>query len=468
VRVLVIAPDLADEALHLTELRTLLDQPEPEFFQVVRSCDELFKQAALFPSDLVYFLGRGCVEESRVSLLLSGNERLELSDLLRVLRHHLPQVLFLNGGPSPMTPQWLLAPRRLLPAIPLVIVGRGGPFQQLSTVLAGQFLRRFLQDKEPPPLAIGKLESPLGTPAEHAPAAFVAWTAYDSFEVRPLPSHAQRKHPKSHLRLDRILARAAVIEQVTRLVRSKARRVEALIAHADKENLLSDFAWQAVDHIERQDVAPVRSLALQFPFERTDLPKRLEHELLLRLEAPGQLLSLALTRFAPKVRAQARLVWLDWGLIGEPGGKPKLKPDDVAAWLHFCFDTLVRACPNDVRIVSYLAMHIEEHNQKRLRDDLEQQKRVLISDQFRAFLLPALPLVDHSELVEFLTEPDNTSCPPSLAVQAASLIYTETSGIYEKTVQRIAWAEKNGWASLVSDLLRNQGQSSASSLNEEY
>lgn len=64
---------------------------------------------------------------------------------------------------------------------------------------------------------------------------------------------------------------------------------------------------------------------------------------------------------------------------------------ELDAWLRFCFDTLVRACPHDVRIVSYLAMHVEEKNQKRLRDDLEQVKQQLISDQFRAFLLPALP-----------------------------------------------------------------------------
>ena len=102
-------------------------------------------------------------------------------------------------------------------------------------------------------------------------------------------------------------------------------------------------------------------------------------------------------------------------------------------------------------------MHVEEKNQKRLRDDLELVKQTLISDQFRAFLLPALPRVDHSELVEFLTEPDNTTCPPSLATQIASLMYRDTDGIYDKTVKHIETAERSGWGSLLTELSRRHG-----------
>ena len=163
----------------------------------------------------------------------------------------------------------------------------------------------------------------------------------------------------------------------------------------------------------------------------------------------------------------ARLLWLDWKLFGGPEGQPPLKKHELDAWLRFGFDTLVRACPHDVRIVSYLAMHVEEKNQKRLRDDLELVKQKLISDQFRAFLLPALPRVDHSELVEFLTEPDNTTCPPSLATQIASLIYRDTDGIYDKTVKHIETAERSGWGSLLTELSRRHGLLSSPSHDDE-
>ena len=472
VRVLVIAPDpqAAEERdNHLTDLKTLLGHPEPEFFQMVKSRRELAGLTPSFPADVVYFLGTGQVQKGRVSLTLEGAEQPGLDDLRQALRGHFPQVLFLLGGPAAMDPVWLSAPRSLLPEIPVVVVGRGGPYQRFAPALAIRFLTQFLGDRQDPALALSQLESPLEIPESVARSAFLAYTAYDSFEVRPLLP--QRKSPRSHLRLDRTLARAVVIEQVTRLVRSKPRRVEALIAHADVGNLLSHFAEQAVDHIERHGLAPIKRVQLEFPTDRRELHRSLEQQLLLFLggDGIGKSLAAVLLQHAPRARGQApaRVLWIDWKLFGGPDGQPPLKKHELDAWLRFCFDTLVRACPHDVRIVSYLAMHVEEKNQKRLRDDLEQVKQQLISDQFRAFLLPALPRVDHSELVEFLTEPDNTTCPPSLATQIASLIYRDTDGIYDKTVKHIETAERSGWGSLLTELSRRHGLLSSHSHDDE-
>jgi len=470
VRVLVIVSGeqtAAEQEHHLTDLKTLLGHPEPEFFQVVKSRRELTGLTASFPADVVYFLGTGQVQKGRVTLTLEAAEQLGLDDLRQALRGHFPQVLFLLGGPAEMDPLWLSAPRSLLPEIPVVVVGRGGPYQRFAPALAIRFLTQFLGDRQDPALALSQLEAPPEIPETVARSAFLAYTAYDNFEVRPLLP--QRKSPRSHLRLDRTLARAVVIEQVTRLVRSKPRRVEALIAHADTGNLLSHFAEQAVDHIERHGLAPVKRVPLEFPTERSELHLRLEQALLLQLDGIGKSLASVLLQHAPRTRGQApaRVLWIDWKKFGGTDGQPPLKKHELDAWLRFCFDTLVRACPHDVRIVSYLAMHVEERNQKRLRDDLELVKQQLISDQFRAFLLPALPRVDHSELVEFLTEPDNTTCPPSLATQIASLIYRDTDGIYDKTVKHIETAERSGWGSLLTELSRRHGQVSSPSHDDE-
>ncbi len=470
VRVLVIAPQsqAAEERQnHLTDLVALLGHPEPEFFQVVKSRSELLRVTPSFPADVVYFLGAGQVAQGQVTLTLDGGEPLSLSDLRQALRGHFPQVLFVSGGPKEMDPLWLSAPRSLLPEIPLVVVGRGGPYQPFAPMLAIQFLKQFLGGRQDPALALSQLASPLEIPEAVARSAFVSYTAYDSFEVRPLL--LQRKNPRSHLRLDRTLARAAVIEQISRLVRSKSRRVESLIAHADAGNLLSHFAEQAVDHIERNGLAPVKRVQLDFPSERSDLHRSLEQQILLQLDGVGKPLASVLLQHAPRTRGQAsaRLLWLDWKLFGGPEGQPPLKKHELDAWLRFGFDTLVRACPHDVRIVSYLAMHVDEKNQKRLRDDLELVKQKLISDQFRAFLLPALPRVDHSELVEFLTEPDNTTCPPSLATQIADLIYRDTDGIYDKAVRHIETAEQSGWGSLYTELSRRHGPLPSPSHDDE-
>lgn len=470
VRVLVMAPQsqaAEEQQNHLTDLVALLGHPEPEFFQVVQSRSELLRVTPSFPADVVYFLGTGHMKQGQVALMLDGGEPLSLSELRQALRGHFPQVLFLSGGPKEMDPLWLSAPRGLLPEIPMVIVGRGGPYQPCAPMLAVQFLKQFLGERQDPALTLSQLASPLAIPEAVARSAFVSYTAYDSFEVRPLL--LQRKNPRSHLRLDRTLARAAVIEQVSRLVRSKSRRVESLIAHADAGNLLSHFAEQAVDHIERHGLAPVKRVQLDFPTERGDLHRSLEQALLLQLDGIGKPLASVLLQHAPRTRGQAsaRVLWLDWKRFGGPEGQPPLKKHELDAWLRFGFDTLVRACPHDVRIVSYLAMHVEEKNQKRLRDDLELVKQKLISDQFRAFLLPALPRVDHSELVEFLTEPDNTTCPPSLATQIADLIYRDSDGIYDKAVRHIETAEHSGWGSLYTELSRRHSPLTSPSHDDE-
>ena len=470
VRVLVMAPQsqsAEERQHHLTDLVALLGHPDPEFFQVVQSRSELLRVTPSFPADVVYFLGTGHMKQGQVALMLDGGEPLSLSELRQALRGHFPQVLFLLGGPNEMDPLWLSAPRSLLPEIPLIVVGRGGPYQPCAPMLAIQFLKQFLGDRLDPALALSQLASPLEIPESVARSAFVSYTAYDSIEVRPLL--LQRKNPRSHLRLDRTLARAAVIEQVSRLVRSKSRRVESLIAHADAGNLLSHFAEQAVDHIERNGLAPVKRVQLDFPIERSDLHRSLEQTFLLQLDGIGKPLPSVLLQHAPRTRGQAsaRVLWLDWKRFGGPEGQPPLKKHELDAWLRFGFDTLVHACPHDVRIVSYLAMHVEEKNQKRLRDDLELVKQKLISDQFRAFLLPALPRVDHSELVEFLTEPDNTTCPPSLATQIADLIYRDTGGIYDQAVRHIEAAEQSGWGSLYTELSRRHGLVSPPSHDDE-
>lgn len=168
VRVLVIAPDTqaAEERdNHLTDLKTLLGHPEPEFFQMVKSRRELAGLTPSFPARCGLLLGElGQVQKGRVSLTLEGAEQLGLDDLRQALRGHFPQVLFLLGGPAAMDPVWLSAPRSLLPEIPVVVVGRGGPYQRFAPALAIRFLTQFLGDGQDPALALSQLESPLEIP----------------------------------------------------------------------------------------------------------------------------------------------------------------------------------------------------------------------------------------------------------------------------------------------------------------
>ncbi len=84
---------------------------------------------------MVYVLGTGQVQKGRVTLTLEGSEQLGLDDLRQALRGHFPQVLFLLEGPAAMDPVWLSAPRSLLPEIPVVVVGQGGPYQRFAPAL---------------------------------------------------------------------------------------------------------------------------------------------------------------------------------------------------------------------------------------------------------------------------------------------------------------------------------------------
>ncbi len=398
VRVLVIAPDTQaaeDRDNHLTDMKTLLGHPEPEFFQVVKSRRELLGLTASFPADVVYFLGAGQVQKGRVTLTLEGAEQLGLDDLRQALRGHFPQVLFLLGAPAAMDPIWLSAPRSLLPEIPVVVVGRGGPYQRFAPALAIRFLTQFLGDRQDPALALSQLESPLEIPESVARSAFLAYTAYDSFEVRPLLP--QRKSPRSHLRLDRTLARAVVIEQVTRLVRSKPRRVEALIAHADVGNLLLHLAEQAVDHIERNGLAPVKRVQLDLPSERSDLHRSLEQQLLLLLGSDG-IGNVACSGPASPSTPHAHEDRLRRGCCGSIGSCSVDRKDSRRSrstrWRPGCTSVstpwfaLVHTMCGSFPIWRCM-------RRRRTRSDCAMtwnwSKQQLISDQFRAFLLPALP-----------------------------------------------------------------------------
>jgi hypothetical protein len=119
VRVLVLAPDGPGAAEHSLDLRRLLDEPEPAFFQVAKTRRELQAVLRSFQPDLVYFLGRGCVENDRAQLLLQQDERLPLDELRRMLQKHPPRALVLNGGPPTMDAKWLAAPRLMMAEVPV-------------------------------------------------------------------------------------------------------------------------------------------------------------------------------------------------------------------------------------------------------------------------------------------------------------------------------------------------------------
>lgn len=468
-RILILAPQVKNlpdlgTAAHIEELRTRLRhalpaQADDDHFLVVHTKPELARALSTMAFDVFYYFGHGCIEQEQVCLQLgeSGSSRgyLTFADLKRMMHESFPLLALLNGCFTGAA-GWQGAGHLLSPQVPVVVCNRTKAFARYASAFAVRWLHDIL---------IGRLEPLDRLHLRHAEqleqsqhdfqwATYTAYASYTSWDPAQILVHS--RDPRSPFRLDRSIARAQVVDQVSALLESRSRRVEALVAYAGDHNLLDRFGWQATDHLERRKVAPTFRLELKFPRERSELDSQLSDAFSQQAAAEREPISHALRRHAPRVpSAKKPVLWLDWGVCGGEQ-QEKLNLEQLRLWLKWCSAFLGRHCPDDIRIVSYLALRIDPSKHEALRHQAEEYKDELNSQRFRAFFLQPLPKVDRSELKEFISDPDNTSCPdnPRTILDATNYIYRDTDGHYEEIIAHLRWAEEFGWQNLIDKLRR--------------
>lgn len=472
-RVLVVAPQVAslgniNSVAHVEELRQQLAaglpaQGKEEWFRIVRDRAELEVALRSMPFDLLYYYGHGGVEGGQVQLLLGEGpqpkSRLSPADLLRLFGDSPPKLVLLNacfGGAA----GWQSAGYLLSPKVPVVVCSLTTAYTRYAGALAIRFLKGVLLERRDPveilhqrdPRDAGQSQDDFQW-ATHA--VFACYTSWE-----PTAIEAQRHDPRNPLRLDRTIARGQVIEQVSALVEGSKRRVEALVAYGQERSLVERFSAQATDHLERRRIAPVATLSLKFPQARSDLYKQLCEDFTQQVARKGEPLQHALRRHSPQVRSAGKpVLWIDWGVCGDGAPQDKLNLEQLRIWLKWSSEFLCRDghCPDDLRIVSFVALRRPLDKYDLLQTKMEDYKLELGSDRFRAWLLTSLPRVQKGEIKDYLSDPDLSSCAHNAMTVAKStdLIYRDTDGHYEQVVAHIEWAEKHGWQSLI-DVLRQK------------
>lgn len=390
-------------------------QADEDHLRLAPTPEALARRLAEAPPALVYLAGRA--------------DPAWLEALDRAAPEHL-LALCLSG------PGWVdLAPRAAA-RLPLVAVARGGDETgQHQGVLA--FLDACLAQGKEPVRAAAELE-------------LVLYTRYQTWAARAVAVGRPWRH--AHLRVDRDVQRALVEKHVADLQASKDRRVEALVAYAAPRNKLDEFWRQALDYLDRRGV-PYRRIPLSLPGRRGDdlrlaLPEELRRQLGAREGEPTPSL---LRRWAV---GGARVLWLDWGCHQEGA----LQPADLKRLLQFSQAELCRDCPPDLRIVSYVALELPAEKHQKLERFVEGCETDLFQDRFRCTLLPALGQVKKKDLLNFLSDPANTTCTPMQMEKAARLIDEHARGDYEHTVALIEEAERVTWSELLRRLSGGEGE----------
>jgi hypothetical protein len=297
---------------------------------------------------------------------------------------------------------------------------------------AVQALRALLRGCEDAALALHGLD--LG-------ADLAVYTRCERLAVRAQP--VSEPHALSHLRVDRKAQRAHAYHQVSALLRSASARVEVLVAYGAPGNLVDQFCWQAADHIETQGVQlRVRGVELPRPGLRTRAT--IYGDLCQQLCDPGESIEHALRRAADG----ARLLWLDFGTFQEDA----LEAQDMEAFMEMCHRDLAPRCPGSPRVVAYLALEMPQDLHESIREQVHELRDRLYTDRCRCEPLPPLDVIELVDLRDFLRDPENSSCPPHLAQDAARLIHAAGKGGYQPCTDLIKEAERTSWYDLIDRL----------------
>jgi hypothetical protein len=436
---------------------------EPGYVQVAQTREQLELGLRDLRPHILYFYGRGIIAGGRPSLVLDGRrgpEPLALADLSRLFAKvgHTPPVVYLNveglpaGGGEP-TPDQVLGS-----SVSLLLWRRRPEWSADSTTAALKWLHRWLADGEDPVVALHQLHRDSSRTSSEA-ATLAISSSYRAWRTALYTAGPRHRYPL--LRLDRDHQKSLVRKHLEELVRSSSRRVMALIPFATQGNSIPAF-WEQLRHdldLSLSHLAEIQWTHLELPAGRVHSLRDLEEELKLQLGAgQNEQIEYLLRRHAPKAVAHGRkpVLWLNWRIAESPG---RLDEEQLADWLHFSSGFLVTHCPSELRIVSFLPQEVPADEQDGFSRALQEQRRKNRTPAFRLSELPPLGKVAESDLLNFLEEPDNSSCDPGIQAEVAERIVVKTGGAFEETVALLQDAEAGSWYDLLARLRAEQGNS---------
>ena len=440
-------PELLADA-HANSFESLLarawDHPlKARLLHRARTLEELEAELLRSPVDLLYIYGHAGPNANRLDLLLEDGTTLGFKRLARMVAGRTPRIVMLNTvGACP-----LASP---LPGGAVTVHLRhddAGGRQHDARFAAAAWWEAVLGVGLDPVRAFCALP-------ETVRARSAIYTDYRDWTVDHSDYVPKVDRPRAHL--DRRNQRRVVLDAVEDLVRGRRRRVTCIVAYGAEGNLVDHFAVQILATMKErgQSLARLQHARLELPPKRSGLTRAViaEHFRDTLGLQPSEPLGAAFSR-RRRGGPRARPVhFLDWGTYGEGHG-PTLVSGDLETWILFCRDDLESACPPDARILAYLSLVSDEARHASVVQVVRALKKRHYRPHFDLVALPALGTVTAEDLLRFLAEPSNSSCPPSFLDDLPERIVRETGGGFEATVELLEATEQgNRWFELAEEL----------------
>ncbi|WP_428267560.1 hypothetical protein [Haliangium sp.] len=461
--ILVVAPSYAgmediNTAEHVEALRQALPGQylTPSGFREVRSRAAMREAFLGMHPKVLYYYGHAEIRGEQVCLLLGDEgepvEAINALDLKQIMSPHPPQLVYINACKSGAS-GWHSMGYQLAPEVPVVVANPTTSWSTHAGRVAVQWLIDCLEHGRDPVIAAH-------TTDEESSTRGFEWgmrtihANYDTWRAEPLV--ALGPLTPIGLRLNRDVSRERVQGLVTRLVRDEDRRVAAIVSYAARGNRIDMSYEQLKDQLEdnASHVAQISWRKVSFPRQRDDVHAAMRRDLSISLGAStGEPLDHSLRRCARglDIPGAMPVLWLSWGPFGRHLNQ-SLGFEELRMWVELGSE-LAQICPPDIRVVAFLSIETDEAPHPRLEEEVHLLGIEHVLDAaFSCDLIPPLPDVTLLDIAKFLSDKNNSRCPPSLLQEMARRIYRRTSGSYEDTVRIIERAEEDGWYTILKEL----------------
>ncbi len=467
--VLVIAPQHRDMVdIHTDEHVEALKQAlpaqylTPGYFRIARTREQVRDAFLGMRPSVLYYYGHAGIRGGQMCMFFGEpddpEDPVNAHDLKNLMGGSYPHLAYINACKSGAS-GWYSGGYQLSPDVPVVIANATTSWSNHAGLSAIGWLSKVLEHGHDPVIAAHALDDLVTTRGfewgmRTVHANYGVWRANPLASLGPVMPIG--------LRLDRERSRERVFSRISALVRSDEHRVIALVAYAKKGNRIDLQIEQFQDHLEdhASHLAHISWRNVTFPKEReVDAPERmyaaLQRDLARSLEAaPSEPVEFALRRCARGlgVGTATPIVWLNWGVFGQDHGQ-LIGLQELKYWIEYC-SQLAQRTPADFRVVCYLAFETGKAPHEVLEKAVNNLALRHITDEsFSVDLIPPLPDLGVLDIATFLQNRDNSRCPANLVHEMAQRLHDKTQGNYEKTLEYIEEAEKEGWYSMRRKLL---------------
>ena len=456
---LIIAPERAAGELttarrqHLAGLKEMAARAGfGDLLREARSRDEIRREVRFYPPTLVYYFGHGNTEGRQVGLLLDGDEEDDftpLADLRAMLvrdGHH-PSVVYLNGCKTAASGKSGPA-RQLLPHIPIVIAQTTTAWTESMTLQAERWFNGLFSRPNPTPVGLmHRVE-----PTEHESHQRFEWclptVATHAGEVTVNNTRAVGGRPDPSDHLDRTSQREAAGSEALKLIDSSPSapwstlRTTAVVGYGHPSDSLDLLGDQLLDSVRRQVAGRATVHPIKVPSGGETWRERLG--VALDDDAPDVKLGRVLNAQVEHPPGLRRLVWLDFGVYGLPGGPDMLRPSELKRWWTLHCNDIALSCPNDLRVMSVMTLCPSKPDELTAALEELRDKRQYRNNRFRTRILEPLHYPQGWELRDSL---QLTGCPPEiiddLAAQMLSVAKT-----YHDLMKLMREGHHRGWQRL--------------------